>query len=163
MKLNLCSRRPYPNIKSKQAPSKVSSSSSSTITLLNSTFPIQYSNSSKLIMHLGKTLALALLSASSGAFAFKVRAFTGENCSGDAKEINVWDNTCRDENVPATKSYRVLAYGAGRQRAAFYEGDKCIGGGRWNDWWADGGSDTFKKDACIDLGFTSNAFGSRSV
>ena len=112
-------------------------------------------------MHLLKTLAL--LSATSGALAFKVRAFTGENCSGDAKEINVWDNTCRDENVPGTKSFRVLSYGAARQRAAFYEGRECVGRQVWNDFWADGGSDSFKEDACIDLGFTSKAFGSKSV
>ncbi|GAD97688.1 predicted protein [Paecilomyces variotii No. 5] len=108
-------------------------------------------------MHLGKSLAL--LSLGSGALSFKIRAFSGEDCSGDAQEVNVWDNTCRNTNVPATRSFRVLAYGAHRQRAAFYEGGQCIGGQQWTDYWADGGSDTFKKDACITLNFDASAYG----
>ncbi|CAG8363679.1 unnamed protein product [Penicillium salamii] len=112
-------------------------------------------------MHFAKTLAL--LSLSSGALSFKIRAFSGKDCSGDAREVNVWDNTCRDSNVPATRSFRVLSYGAHRQRAAFYDEGKCIGGQRWTDFWADGGSDTFKKDACITLDFDASAYGSRSA
>ncbi|CAG7969277.1 unnamed protein product [Penicillium salamii] len=104
-----------------------------------------------------------LLSLSSGALSFKIRAFSGKDCSGGAREVNVWDNTCRDSNVPATRSFRVLSYGAHRQRAAFYDEAKCIGGQRWTDFWADGGSDTFKKDACITLDFDASAYGSRSA
>lgn len=112
-------------------------------------------------MHLGKTLAL--LSISSGAFSFKIRAFTGKDCSGKAQEINVWDNTCRNSDVLSARSFRVLSYGAHRQRAAFYDSAKCIGGQEWTDFWADGGSDSFKKDACITLDFDASAYGSRSA
>jgi hypothetical protein len=115
------------------------------------------------IMHIGKTIPFLCLS--SGALSFKVRAFTGENCSGDAKEVNVWDNTCRDTNIPDTRSFRVLAYGAHRQRATFWEWNYCSNrppeGHR--SFWADGGSDNFKKDACISLDYTAQAFGSHSA
>lgn len=114
-----------------------------------------------LTMHLTKTLAL--LAMSTGALSFKIRAFTGPDCTGDAKEINIYDNTCRDRNTIPTKSFRVLAYGARRQRAAFYAEPKCVGGQQWTDYWADGGSDTFKKGRCLTLDFKANAFGSRSA
>ncbi|KAA8649585.1 uncharacterized protein ATNIH1004_002256 [Aspergillus tanneri] len=110
-------------------------------------------------MHLGKTIAFFCLS--SGALSYKIRAFSGKDCSGDAKEINVWDNTCRDNNVPTTRSFRVLAYGAHRQRATFSEDHAC-GYGK-QSYWADGGSDKFKKDACITLDFEANTYGSRSA
>ncbi|KAJ6123615.1 hypothetical protein N7471_010932 [Penicillium samsonianum] len=110
-------------------------------------------------MHLGKTLAL--FSLSSGALSFKIRAISGKDCSGDAQEVNVWDNTCRDMEVSKTNSFRVLSYGAHRQRADFYEYGVCHGQ-VWTDFWADGGSDTFKKNACITLDFQSSAYGSRS-
>ena len=74
-------------------------------------------------MHIGKTILSLCLS--SGALSFKVRAFTGEDCSGDAKEVNVWDNTCRDGNITDTRSFRVFAYGAHRQRATFWEWNYC--------------------------------------
>ena len=114
-------------------------------------------------MHLGKVLVL--LSISSGAYSFKIRAFTGKGCTGKAQEINVWDNTCRNTQVIEARSFRVLAYGAHRQRAAFYDHGECIGGPKvaWTDYWADGGSDTFKKDACLDLDFGAWAYGSRSA
>ncbi|KAL5335305.1 hypothetical protein BJX70DRAFT_375529 [Aspergillus crustosus] len=93
--------------------------------------------------------------------AYKIRAFSGPSCTGSAREINVWDNTCRDTDVPATRSFRVLAYGAGRQRANFYESDGC-----WyqhQGWWADGGSDTFIKGRCVTLDSSVRAFGSISA
>ncbi|KAJ5551737.1 hypothetical protein N7535_000320 [Penicillium sp. DV-2018c] len=112
-------------------------------------------------MHLGKTLAF--LGLGSGALSFKIQAFTGNDCTGSSKEVNVWDNTCRNTDIPSTKSFRVLAYGAHRQRAAFYDHGQCIGNQQWTDFWADGGSDTFKKDRCINLDFAADAYGSRSA
>ncbi|KAJ5103115.1 hypothetical protein N7532_003644 [Penicillium argentinense] len=112
---------------------------------------------------------LTFLALSSGAYSFKIRAFTGDNCSGTAKEINVWDNTCRDSNTIKTRSFRVLSYGGYHQRAQFWESTHCyLGDGskdhpiQHKNWWADGGSDTFKKDKCINLGYTSQAYNSYS-
>lgn len=106
-------------------------------------------------------LTAALTCLGTGAYSFKIRAFSGEGCTGSAQEVNVWDNTCRDTDVPDTRSFRVLAYGAGRQRANFYQSDGC-----WYEhqgWWADGGSDTFLKDECITLSFNARAYGSISA
>lgn len=115
-------------------------------------------------MHFGNVLTLLCLSTT--ALSFKIRAYESGDCSGDSKDVNVEDNTCRRDNIPDTKSFEVLAYGAGRQRAAFYESGECAGsagGHTWNDYWADGGSDTFRKGRCVGLGFTAKAYGSRSA
>ncbi|KAJ5551738.1 hypothetical protein N7535_000319 [Penicillium sp. DV-2018c] len=113
-------------------------------------------------MHLGK--ALAFFSLSSGALSFKIRAFRDKDCTGEATEINIWDNTCKGSGVPKTQSFQVLAYGAQRQRAGFYSDGSCNAFGReWTDWWADGGSDTFKKDRCVNIGFGAYSMGSRSA
>lgn len=113
-------------------------------------------------MQLGSILTLLCLS--SGALSFKVRAFTDPGCKGDAKEVNIYDNTCRGSGLPKTQSFRVLAYGAHRQRAGFYSDGSCNGLGRgWVDYWADGGSNVFKKDDCVDLGFGAYSMGSRSA
>ncbi|PNP52282.1 hypothetical protein FNYG_15859 [Fusarium nygamai] len=115
-------------------------------------------------MHVTKTLAL-ISALSTGALSFKVRAYSGVGCTGSTQEINVWDNTCRDSNVLATKSIRVLAYGAGRQRAFFWNRPECSAAkpdNVINDWWADGGSNVFKKGRCIDLKGTSHAYSSIS-
>ncbi|KAL4871333.1 hypothetical protein BDV12DRAFT_206504 [Aspergillus spectabilis] len=112
-------------------------------------------------MHILTPLTLAITCLSAGAMSFKIRAFSGEGCTGSAREINVWDNTCRDTDVPDTRSFRVLAYGAGRQRANFFKGQGC-----WYErqgWWADGGSDTFKKGECITLDFNARTYGSVSA
>lgn len=107
---------------------------------------------------------LTFLCLSTGALSFKIRAYDEAGCKGSSKEINVEDNTCRDTNVlPQTRSFKVLAYGAGRQRAAFYQDGACNGLRLWQDWWADGGSNVFLKDECIDLGLAANAYGSRSA
>ena len=77
-------------------------------------------------MHLGRFLAFFILSPA--ALSFKIRAFSGKDCSGEGHELNVWDNTCRNTDVPKNNSFRVLACGAHRQRAAFYGQGKCIRG-----------------------------------
>ncbi|KAL4780806.1 hypothetical protein BJX76DRAFT_350688 [Aspergillus varians] len=98
-------------------------------------------------MHLCKTLTLLALT-SSTALSFKINAFSGPNCTGNVKEIN---------------SFRVLSYGAGRRRAGFYSQHSCVPSGPFVDYFADGGSDKFKKRACLNLGFEAHAFGSRSA
>jgi hypothetical protein len=76
-------------------------------------------------MHIGK--ALAFFSLSSGALSFKIRSFRDKDCSGEATEINVWDNTCKGSGVPKTQSFQVLSYGAGRQRATIYSDGNQFG------------------------------------
>jgi hypothetical protein len=110
-------------------------------------------------MHLGKALAIIYLTASSEALGFKIRAFEGANCSGKTNEINAWDNTYHDQWAPPTKSFRVLSYGGSRQRAKFYKGAGCDGKS-YNFWWVYGGSDPFKKNACLNLKDTAHAYGS---
>ena len=61
------------------------------------------------------------------------------------------------------RSFKVEAYGAGRQRAFFYKGwNNC-----WVDadrsFWADGGSDNFKKEkGCVNIGFEAHELASWS-
>lgn len=115
-------------------------------------------------MHLGKTLALACIG-TTGAFGYVIEAFRDNNCSGESKEVNVWDNTCRNTDIFPTKSVRVVAYGGHRQRATFFLLGGCGAASEASaDWWADGGSDKFKKGACLDFGaFQMNAYGSVSA
>lgn len=111
------------------------------------------------------TALLAFLSFMAVASAFKIRTYNETGCEGESKLVNVWDNTCRDNNVMNTQSFEVLAYGARRQRAVFYRDPACFAVNE-NDrkmWWADGGSDDFKKGECMDIGFTAEAFGSQSA
>ncbi|PGH11644.1 hypothetical protein AJ79_04784 [Helicocarpus griseus UAMH5409] len=113
-------------------------------------------------MHFEK--ALALFSFCSGALSFEIRVYPRPDCFGTGSEvINVWDNTCRDSNVPDTESFEVVTYGAKRQKAAAYSDGMCTPTNDWTDWWADGGDNAFKKGNCINLGYTANAFGSRSA
>ncbi|OAQ71442.1 hypothetical protein VFPPC_03740 [Pochonia chlamydosporia 170] len=109
--------------------------------------------------------ALTLLALGSGAFSFKIRTFTGKDCTGSAKEINIWDNTCRSTDIPTFKSFRVLAYGAHRQRAEFHKASDswCTSGTPFQSYWADGGSDKFKKDKCLTLSTSARVMNSRSA
>ena len=110
-----------------------------------------------------KLLPLTLLALLPATQAYVIRLFEGSGCSSTNSEINVYDNTCRNTSIRPTKSYQVVSYGGYHQRAVFYEKGECNKlASQWKDWWADGGSDTFKKGRCIDLPFTANAFGSQS-
>ncbi|RSL95807.1 hypothetical protein CEP52_011855 [Fusarium oligoseptatum] len=110
-------------------------------------------------MHIGK--AITFLCLTIGASSYKIRAFKGRDCKGASKVTNVWDNRCATPNYP-TKSFRVLEYGRWRQRAYFYPMNHCLIG-KVNDWWADGGSDTFLKGRCINLAGTARAYASWST
>jgi hypothetical protein len=113
-------------------------------------------------MHITKLITLICLS--SGALSYKIRAFSEPNCKGSARDINVYDNTCRNTDVPRTQSIRVLSYGAARQRANFFDHKNlvCWPGDATRGFWADGGSNDFKLDRCITLGFHAVAYGSAS-
>lgn len=123
--------------------------------------PTQTSLYQPAIMQLGT--ALTFLTLTPIAFSFKIRAFSGDKCTGSAKEINIWDNSCRTTSLPTTRSFRVLAYGAHRQRATFYGAPACYPNKNEKDWWADGGSNVFKKGDCVSLYFNAKAYGSRSA
>lgn len=114
------------------------------------------------IMHIGKTLA-TVACLGSGALSFKVRAFSNGDCTGTSKEYNIYDNTCKGRGVSKIQSFQVLAYGARRQRAGFYSDGSCNAFRAWTDYWADGGSDKFKKGRCVKLGFGAYSLGSRSA
>ena len=106
------------------------------------------------------TAALALItSLGLGASGSVIRAYEELGCHGDSKWINVWDNTCRNTNVPKTKSVRFLWEGGWHQRACIYAEPFCALG--WEDmtFWVDGGS--VQVGECIDFhGFTAKSFGS---
>ncbi|KAL2705911.1 hypothetical protein AAEP93_001161 [Penicillium crustosum] len=74
-------------------------------------------------MHIGKTLALFCLSP--GALSYVITAYRNDDCSGESKRVNVWDNTCRDTNIFATKSIRVETYGGRHQKATFFTNNGC--------------------------------------
>ncbi|KAK7192359.1 hypothetical protein DPSP01_004947 [Paraphaeosphaeria sporulosa] len=106
--------------------------------------------------------ALALLTSS--AFGFEVITFKDDNCGGESKTINVYDNTCRNSNILSrTRSFQVQSYGGKSQRAAFYTDTSCYPTNWWIDFWADGGSDQFLKGRCINIGHDIHAFGSRAA
>ncbi|CRK42307.1 hypothetical protein BN1723_020061, partial [Verticillium longisporum] len=94
-----------------------------------------------------------------------VRIFPGANCGGGAaRDLNIFDNTCRTTDIFNFRSFRVLGYGAKRQRANFWSDPPCLGATTFiQDWWADGGSDTFKIGTCITLPKTAKALGSISA
>ncbi|KAF5026817.1 hypothetical protein F66182_1101 [Fusarium sp. NRRL 66182] len=118
-----------------------------------------------IIMHVTKTLTL-LAGLTTGAMSYVVDAFEGRDCKGHKQRVNVWDNTCRDANIPVTQSILVISYGAGRQRAAFWKNNYCSNSPPpqiQGEWWADGGSDTFLKGRCINLKGPAKAFGSWSA
>ncbi|KAH6699446.1 hypothetical protein ACHAQF_008994 [Verticillium nonalfalfae] len=114
-------------------------------------------------MHITKTLT-AVLCLGTGALSYKVRIFPGANCGGGAaRDLNIFDNTCRSTDLFSFRSFRVLGYGAGRQRAKFWSGSICHETNAFiQDWWADGGSDTFKTGTCITLPKTAKSLGSYS-
>ncbi|PGH14118.1 hypothetical protein AJ79_03235 [Helicocarpus griseus UAMH5409] len=117
-------------------------------------------------MHLGK--ALAFVSLGPVALGYVIDAFKDEDCKGDKLRVNVWDNTCRSENTIPTRSFRVIKYGAHRQKATLWKYDFCSNSPppeeepSNTEWWADGGDNAFKKDKCLNLGYEANAYGSHS-
>ncbi|KAF6831304.1 hypothetical protein CPLU01_06861 [Colletotrichum plurivorum] len=112
-------------------------------------------------MHLGKTLAVSFYLVS-GAVSYVVRVYADPNCNGNSQRINVWDNTCRSNNVIQHKSFRVEHYGGNLQVATFRDGNTCSLGTQ-RRWRADGKSgEGFRTGNCLNLAFTGRALGSQS-
>ncbi|KAK3687837.1 hypothetical protein B0T22DRAFT_439422 [Podospora appendiculata] len=111
-------------------------------------------------MHLTNTLALLVLAGTG--LGFRVSTYSDTNCQTLNGDVNVYDNTCATGHA-TFQSVTVTAYGAHRQRAAFYSANACDATSPWIDYYADGGSDKFLKGRCISLPFPIHALGSRSV
>lgn len=112
-------------------------------------------------MHLGKTLAFFCLSP--GALSYVITAYRNDDCSGESKNVNVWDNTCRDTNIFETHSIRVEKYGGRHQKATFFTDNGCGTSisARYS-WWADGGDGSFAKGKCLKFDRGIHAYGSVS-
>ena len=107
-------------------------------------------------MHFSKTVSLLTLGLAIPARAAMFIAYSGDNCSGDGQEVNVWDNTCCDWPNDF-RSVRVTVYGGKGQRVSFDEGNVCYSGGG-PQYWADGGaSDAWKIGNCLNMGTTCSA------
>jgi hypothetical protein len=118
-------------------------------------------------MHVTKAF-IAILATTSGVEAFKIRAFSGNGCTGANQEINIWDNTCRDSNILSPmRSFRLLNHGAFRQVGTFWRFNYCSNGGgvaiifsrRVDGHTGDG---KFKIGNCISMPETPMAIGSHS-
>jgi hypothetical protein len=94
---------------------------------------------------------------------FMIRGWSEANCGGTAQEINVWDNTCATW-PDSFRSFTVMALGANRQLATFYQAYDCniLAGGYW-EYRAGGDDPNFQVgDTCITLPYSANAAGSRA-
>ncbi|KAF2107085.1 hypothetical protein BDV96DRAFT_654173 [Lophiotrema nucula] len=94
------------------------------------------------------TLAIASLATTSSAFVMDV--YDSNDCSGDARNVNVWDNTCATW-MGGFKSYIPRVYGGTHQYAYFFAPSNCgsLPGSIGGDW-ADGGG--FKVGQCYYFG-----------
>lgn len=110
-----------------------------------------------------KVLAVLVMSlaAFETASAYVVTAYTGKNCTGQNKRINVWDNTCANPDFPKTNSIRVEKFsGMKHQRARFYAGRSCVSGVVAGPRYADVTNHSWKKGACINFNSPVGAYGS---
>ncbi|KAM0524429.1 hypothetical protein ACHAPW_005138 [Verticillium nonalfalfae] len=99
------------------------------------------------------TQQLGLMALASTASAFVVDVFSGERCTGQSQNVNVYDNTCAAWMI-GYRSFRVKTYGSTPQRAYFCTGGAC---NNCNSWWAD----EIPSDADLVLGeFTEADFDS---
>ncbi|KAF3356705.1 hypothetical protein VdG1_03642 [Verticillium dahliae VDG1] len=78
------------------------------------------------------TQQLGLMALASTASAFVVDVFSGERCTGQSQNVNVYDNTCAAWMI-GYRSFRVKTYGSTPQRAYFCTGGAC---NNCNSWWA---------------------------
>ncbi|PNH30243.1 hypothetical protein VD0002_g3355 [Verticillium dahliae] len=78
------------------------------------------------------TQQLGLMALASTASAFVVDVFSGERCTGQSQNVNVYDNTCAAWMI-GYRSFRVKTYGSTPQRAYFFTGGAC---NNCNSWWA---------------------------
>lgn len=105
-------------------------------------------------MHFSTTLttlatAFALANQGSG---FVMDVYDSDNCSGVARSVNVWDNTCATW-MGGFRSYIPRVYGGPHQKSYFFVPGNCgdlttsFGGA-----WADGGDGNFQVGQCWNFG-----------
>ncbi|KAL4809810.1 hypothetical protein BDV18DRAFT_156192 [Aspergillus unguis] len=100
-----------------------------------------------------KTAVIGILSLASTSSGFVVTVYSNPDCTGTAREINVYDNTCRAPISPGFAAFKVKTYGSSSQRAYFFRAGGCGDLASAHQWWSDGGSDTFKADGrCLTEG-----------
>ena len=109
------------------------------------------------ILYLGLGLA-------SGSTGYVITVFEGNNCSGESKRINVWDNTCSTPRFSASRSIRVEKYGGDGQRVRIYQGNNCFSGVVRGPWDAAQSDHSWWTGNCIDFGSDSaKAYGSSAL
>jgi hypothetical protein len=69
------------------------------------------------------TLATALAVTSQGS-AFVMDVFNSEDCTGESRSVNVWDNTCATW-MGGFKSFKPTTYGGIHQKAYFFIPGNC--------------------------------------
>ena len=96
------------------------------------------------------TLTTALTFTAQGT-AFIIDIYNSEDCSGDSRSVNVYDNTCASW-MGGFASYVPRVYGGAHQYVDFYVPGACagptVGGGAW----VDGGDGNFKIGQCYYFG-----------
>lgn len=97
----------------------------------------------------GMTAALALVSQSS---AFVMDIYDSADCSGTARSVNVWDNTCATW-MGGFQSYVPRVYGGPHQKSYFFIPGNC--GDLTSSYgvhWVDGGDGNFQVGQCRNFG-----------
>ncbi|ORY03673.1 hypothetical protein BCR34DRAFT_667357 [Clohesyomyces aquaticus] len=96
-------------------------------------------------------LAAALTLATQGS-AFVMDIYDSDNCSGPARSVNVWDNTCATW-MGGFRSYAPRVYGGAHQKSYFFIPGNCGDlTSSLNSRWVDGGDGWFQTDHCYNFG-----------
>ncbi|OAL02367.1 hypothetical protein IQ06DRAFT_303080 [Phaeosphaeriaceae sp. SRC1lsM3a] len=86
-------------------------------------------------------------------FAFTIDVFTGHDCTGTSRRLNVRDNICASVGNFDTLSAWIVAYGSSGQRARVYTDSTCASAGVLRGpWFADRPNDSWRVGNCIDFG-----------
>ena len=116
-------------------------------------------------MHLSLSSTLttlaAVISLTTPGSAFVMDIYNSKDCSGNARSVNVWDNTCATW-MGGFQSYTARVYGGRHQKAYFFAPGNCGSlHGAISTEWADGGG--FKVGNCHSFGdHVANAVASYS-
>lgn len=118
-------------------------------------------NTTKMVqIHPLPLLTTLLLTLSPTASTYRVTLWQNPDCTGNSRELNVYDNTCANVS-PGYSAITPRAYSTDRNQRAYFYGATNCGGHPAKDWWADGGSDAFIIGRCLSLdGAVGNSCGS---
>ncbi|KAH7112109.1 hypothetical protein B0J11DRAFT_542671 [Dendryphion nanum] len=102
-------------------------------------------------MHIPSTLT-TLTTIFSLTSAFVIDIYDSENCSGNSREVNVWDNTCATWQG-GFRSYKPKVYGGSHQWVWFFIPGNCGDlTSAWGRGYVDGGDAGFKIGECRSFG-----------